>query len=544
MRVLSTVLVALLLPGCSSLKSVQRVDAEASLTGTQPPPRIRIVLADRSKIELAAPRIAADSLRGIRVQRSGQGFAVKTVRSPYAVALTDVQGFELRRFSAVKTTFLVLGIASLALLIVAAASFSSLDLGGGSVASSGGGGTGYSSCPLLDSWDGSEWWLDSGTFGGAVFRPIARTDVDELVHLRPVDGRLALRLHCDAAESDHVDALAIAAIDHPAGTTIAPDSDGNLHLLRPAGWIAPTRATDGAGRDVRPTIAAEHHRWWESRPFGRDPARDGDLRDTLELEFARPNASHARLVVDARTSFWAAALMSHYVSLHGAEAPAWYAAMNADTAQARAFEARVAAEASLRVALWTGERWEDRGAVRQPGPDVAKRQVHELDLTGTTGDRVRVRLESAPSFWLVDRIALDASDDGPAPRPVPLRRIVARDARGQDAARRLGAIDGEFLTLESGEDARVEFADARPPAEGTHEADPRHPDRAAACGRIRVHRPTSAAIAARASRAASSRATDVRAIASGSPAMRASAARSGSPDSRPCTRYQPDVRPT
>jgi len=71
------------------------------------------------------------------------------------------------------------------------------------------------SCPLVYSWDGSGWRLDSGTFGGAITRGLQRTDVDGLDHLTPADGLLKLRVTNELDETDHLDALELLVVDHP-----------------------------------------------------------------------------------------------------------------------------------------------------------------------------------------------------------------------------------------------------------------------------------------------------------------------------------------
>lgn len=61
------------------------------------------------------------------------------------------------------------------------------------------------SCPLVYSWDGQRWRLDSGTFGGAIMPALARTEVDNLLHAVPVGDSLRLRITNELNETDHLD---------------------------------------------------------------------------------------------------------------------------------------------------------------------------------------------------------------------------------------------------------------------------------------------------------------------------------------------------
>jgi hypothetical protein len=85
---------------------------------------------------------------------------------------------------------------------------------------------------------------------------------------------------------------------------------------------------------------------------------------------------------------------------------------------------------------------------------VSKRQVVPLDLTGVVGDTVIVRLESVPSFWLVDRAAIDFSPE----LPVTVHELHPETALGAGGRSRLATIaraDGVVDTLETGDSLLV-----------------------------------------------------------------------------------------
>src|SRR5436309_8209957 len=79
-----------------------------------------------------------------------------------------------------------------------------------------------------------------------------------------------------------------------------------------------------------------------------------------------------------------------------------------------------------------------------------------LDLSRVAGDTVRLRLESIPSFWLLDQVALDFSPE----RPLTTTEVAAasgRDQHGQDVRDPLAAVDHRFLTLEPGDFSELRF---------------------------------------------------------------------------------------
>jgi len=91
------------------------------------------------------------------------------------------------------------------------------------------------------------------------------------------------------------------------------------------------------------------------------------------------------------------------------------------------------------------------------GPELSKRQVVRLDLSGVRDETVRVRLEAAPSFWLIDRVAIDLEPE----RVVVSKEIGlsdARDSRGRDVRPQLDRADGDLLVMETQDSVDLRFA--------------------------------------------------------------------------------------
>jgi hypothetical protein len=256
-------------------------------------------------------------------------------------------------------------------------------------------------------------------------------------------------------ETDYVDGLTVLAVDHDSGVTVAPDAAGRLYSLRH--MRLPSRARDFRGDDVLALVSAADGRNWESSAGRRNPALATDIRDGVELTFSKPpRIRSARLVLDANNTPWAAELMQAFIAAHGSATQAWYDSLNAAPKLASQMFAKLAREAFLNVSVGIDGRWQPQGAVWESGPEIVKRQVVPLDLSGVRGKTVRVRLESVPNFWLVDRVALDVS----RPRPLQvtkLRPTTALDGQGKDVRHLLAQVDGRFFTMETGDFAEVHY---------------------------------------------------------------------------------------
>ncbi len=441
-RLIASVVLAAYLPACTSWKT-QPVSPEHTIA-TKQPSRVRVTRADGSKIILIRPQVAGDSLAG---DLPGSGRPGQP-NSRLAVPLSDVREVAVERVDGVKTGALIVGLGLTAVLVAAALSEDD------SPPPCQGEGC-HVSCPLVYSWSDGHWRLDSGTFGGAVIPALARTDVDNLDYGATEDGILRLKVANELSETDHIDALSVLAVDHEPGVTVAPDGDGRLYSL--GRLTQPTHAVDFRGRDGLARVRDADGWSWESNPFSRDTASAADTRDGLELVFPKVgDHSEARLVLDGHNTPWAAYLIQELIGAHGRATQAWYDSLAGQPALARRFGQLIADEAFLSVSVWSAGRWQEQGHYWEAGPEIVKRQVMVLDLSGVDGDSVRVRLESAPSFWLIDHVALDYT----ALQPITVREFHPNrgvDHTGRDVRTLIEAADRRYLTLETGDAAELTF---------------------------------------------------------------------------------------
>jgi len=412
---------------------------EAVVTNERPD-RVRVVLVNNEQVTVFGPAIDGDRLVGwTRPERAGTRDAL--------YPLTEVQSLELAVVSKARTAALVTGIGVTAILVIAAIAAATSKPAPTTT-------TWRWSCPLIYSETDDGWALDSGTFGGAIMRPLRRTDVDNLDFARPRSGVLTLKLANELDETDFVDAVEVLAVDHQPGTTMGSSPGGTLHAL---GTLeAPVQAHDYSGRDVLAGVSRPDGRSWESELRARDPT-SAAARDGIELSFKRPkHVTSARLVVDARNTPWSSFLLGQFVAAHGNHTADWYAALDAEPARAAEMQAFLAQEAFLRVSVQTRDGWKDRGLVWEAGPELVKRQVIPIDLAGVAGEIVRIRLDAPASFWLVDYVGLDTGPEPPFwARPLGLRRSAAGPQRA--LLDTLAVADGREQPLETGQSVELQF---------------------------------------------------------------------------------------
>ncbi len=306
------------------------------------------------------------------------------------------------------------------------------------------------SCPLVYSFDGKKYVLDSETFSGAVFKAAERSDWDNLDHVKEIKGQYRLKVMNRFQETQYIDEIKLFAVDHPRGSDVIPSFSGKFHsILKPAG---PIKAVDGAGNNILELVKEKDERLWISNPFGRNPELPEQTRDSIVIEFPRLAASNlVKLILTIQNTGWAAYMEGHLSELLGRELEAWHDLMNRSVEARESFKKAVFKEGMLSLKLWDGENWKDMEYLWFVGPAISKDQVVELDIHNIPGDVLRVKLESTAGLWMVDSVKADFSSDLPIDI-TEVQLIQAKDNKGKDLSSLLADIDDQYYILPTNED--------------------------------------------------------------------------------------------
>jgi hypothetical protein len=322
--------------------------------------------------------------------------------------------------------------------------------------SSGSDGSIMCGCPFVYSFDGDKYKIDSETFGGSIFQAAQRTDLDRLDHLKSVDDICRLKLINELQEIDYVDELKLLSVDHPGGSEIIPSLDGSLHSV--SNPIKPTQAVDDRGNNVLPLIEEKDGRSWISDPFGRDPDIDAHIRDGIEIQLPKPrDAVSVKLVLNTQNTFWGAYLQSHFLELHGRDLDTWYDVWNSSPEARQKLQEVMVREGMLLIKLWNGQGWQDAGFIWEVGASISRDQVVRLDVSGTPGDALRIRLESTPGIWTVNSVQVDYSTDV-SYQVTEISLDKAVDHQGTDVYELLSDTDGQYYSMDTGDWAELVFS--------------------------------------------------------------------------------------
>ena len=116
----------------------------------------------------------------------------------------------------------------------------------------------------------------------------------------------------------------------------------------------------------------------------------------------------------------------------------------------------------LKIRVEAGDGWKAKGTIVGGGPFVSEDRVYDLDLADVPGDTLRIKLVPPASFWMVNYLAVDYTED----RPVQVTEVEAAkavDGPGRDVRELLAAADGRYVVMPNIGDAAEIIYTAPPP---------------------------------------------------------------------------------
>lgn len=303
------------------------------------------------------------------------------------------------------------------------------------------------SCPFVYAHDGESLVFQAEPYGGAIVPALERTEWTPLPDLRAVDGEYRLRIANELDETQHIDEARLVVVDHPAGTRVAADPYGDMHLLRDP--VPPTVARDSRGQELTAVLRAADRQAWLSSYEDMDVRTRETLRDPLVLEFPKPpGARTARLAVNGATSLWGARVARDFLALRGAGLHDWYRRLETSEAELLSLLEWFDREGlyMLPIEVATPAGWEQRDVLFGSGPFAYKTTAYALDVSDLPGDTLRLRLPVPVGFWVMNSITVDYGDPTPV-LATELETITERDSRGRQLRALLSADDDRALVL-------------------------------------------------------------------------------------------------
>lgn len=323
-------------------------------------------------------------------------------------------------------------------------------------------------CPFIYSYDGDTYTFDAEPLGGAICEGLERTEWCSLKNLKEIDGKYKIRIFNELNETQHLNEVALLVVDHPIHTSVIPDNSGEIHTI--AHPVILQKAHDGKGTDLMPFLSKNDRIYWTTQIEGKNPSRMDDLKDELILEFPKPQyAKKAKLVVNACTTHWGSQVVKQYLDLYGSAIHGWYDSIKSmGPAYYQFLNMSLKDELyGLNIRVQTERGMVPRGLIRSSGPRISKDIVFPLDLTDISGDVLKIKLTPPASFWMINYLAVDYSDDSPI-SVKEMKPTSAVNNSNEDIQKILAFDDDNYLMIPNvGDYAELVF-EAPPYAQGMH----------------------------------------------------------------------------
>lgn len=314
------------------------------------------------------------------------------------------------------------------------------------------------SCPFIYSFDGEKYIFDAEPYGGAICQGLKRTEWCGLENLREINGQYRIMVTNELNETQYTDELKLVVVDHPKGVKVVPDASGKIHTVSQP--MIPVQAYDQKGRDLMPSISENDWKFWVARTEEKNLERNEDLRDELIFEFTKPEgATKAKLLFNGCNTLWGSQALKRYLDLYGNKVSEWYEEMNNfGPAFFRMRNTHVREELySLQVRVETENGWESKALIIGGGPFISEDKIYTLDISDVTGDTLRIKLTPPATFWMINHLAVDYTEDLPV-TVTEIEAVEAIDHKGQDIRETLALEDNSYLVMpEIGDRAELIF---------------------------------------------------------------------------------------
>lgn len=322
------------------------------------------------------------------------------------------------------------------------------------------------SCPLIYSFDGREYILDSNLLHGAAIDD--ETDYAELEHIAPVDGKIQITMTNEMNETQYIDEVKLSRVDHPAGTNIVPDMDGRIYTL--TSQIGPSAAYVSSGEDILHLINRKDGRFWgHDRLYESPDEMRANIIKELIFDFPKPKRELILEFPKPRGAKTAKLVMNVCNTAYGINKATRFLRKYGDINMLVRF-ARFHGKDELfqfDVDLCKNGKWETKGHIHGASPVIPREQIAVLDISDIKEEKLSLRLPIADGFWMIDRAYIDYSADEPI-RVRELEATEAIDSNGRDISGLLKAGDGIYYVAEKGDYAKMNFSEPQEVSDSSH----------------------------------------------------------------------------
>jgi hypothetical protein len=313
-----------------------------------------------------------------------------------------------------------------------------------------------SSCPLVYTYDGTSYNFTGEMYGGAVNSPSERDDYMPLPGIKALDGKYQLKIANELLERQYTNLAELIVVEHPANMTVLIDKHGNMQTM--GELKSPDKATDGNNQQCTNVLASKDSL---SYLFNQANTENAEM-SSLVLSFDKPAEAHsAKLLLNVKNSFWLDYIYGKFNEQFGV----FFNEFNERQKKVpQEKNVRWALDQGIPLSVYveTGSGWQFVDYINTIGPLASRDVVVPINLSGVSGDKVKIKLECGLMFWEADYAAIDYTANK-ALKTDYLPVFTAYDEKGKDVSSSLFKTDKKYLYQpEVGNEAVISFSTATP----------------------------------------------------------------------------------
>ncbi|WP_421798893.1 hypothetical protein [Haliscomenobacter sp.] len=291
------------------------------------------------------------------------------------------------------------------------------------------------SCPFVYVKDGEKYAFQGEAFGGAVGANLCRDDYMPLPMLKTTGGQYQLSLNNELQERQYTDLAELMVVEHPEGTQVLVDQSGRAQLFKQQ--LSPISAESYNGNNLQPLLENKDQLAYSFND--EDFARNG-----VELKFDKPEgAQKANLLLNAKNSIWVDQVLDAYFSKFGNKFDTWMEKQSKRPTEDRLQSIRKG-DLPLSIYLKKQGEWQLLDHLFSVGPLAARDLVVPIDLTGLSGHKIELKIETGFMFWDLDYVAMDFTPAS-AVSTTFIQPKLAMDQNQHNWATTLQSADQNFL---------------------------------------------------------------------------------------------------
>lgn len=305
-------------------------------------------------------------------------------------------------------------------------------------------------CPQVYAYNGSEYQFKSGVFSGAIYSSLEKTDYLPLEGPSNVNGKFMFRLMNNQQEKQFINQLQLISISHDTADHVLLDRSGIIHTYRTP--VSPAYTSLKSDEDGQVFKQRDGNAF-----LFNEKSNPASNFGSVILSFTKPaDTKQAKLIVNAKNSFWAGYVFEEFSSLFGDKFQKYQSMQDkADRYKLERWQKEQAL--SLMVYLETDNGWQLVDYYPTTGNTAGRDMIMALNIPDTKKNDIRIKLESAFMFWELDYVAMDFSSDVNL-KPVFIYAANAMNSlHNQNDTANISKIDSHYSIILQDDFLAVEF---------------------------------------------------------------------------------------